>query len=436
MIKRETRFRRAGGALALALVLMAALAACMSTPAPGPDKQATVVVQLDDTAALVRPVSFRAPISGLVALEGTGLDIVTAELGWGTAVCSIEGVGCPADDCFCAGDTYWGYAFWDGAGWQGYPVGAGQSVISATGQVEGWVWGAGDPTLIPAERADAALHALAWLRGQQEADGGYGGMGPSVENLLALAANGEDAATWRVDDGPSLLDYVTANAAAYSREEVAAAGKLALALSGVDACWPPDALTPSAYYSPTLGALSADAGPLALGILGALALAEPVDAANAARLVDLALADGGWEWASGWGRDTNTTSLAIQVLIAMGTPASDPAIQDGLAFLAATQSESGGIAYDDQVGEADANSTAYAVQALLAAGEDPASWSTASGDPWRYLLNAQTDDGALLWQAGQSEPNVLATQQSVAAFLGRSFPLRRAALPACPASSN
>ena len=400
MSEQKTRLPRAGGVLVLALFLMAALAACMAAPVPNPEQEATVIVQLDENAALVRQVPFLTPISGTVALRSTGLKVVTADMGWGTAVCSIAGVGCLAEDCFCAGDTFWGYAYWDGAGWQSHPMGADQSVISTTGQVEGWVWGTGEPMLISPERADAALQALAWLRGQQEADGGYGGIGPSVENLLALAANGEDPTTWRTTpDNPSLLDYVTANAAEFSRTEVAAAGKLALALSGVDACWPADALTPSDYYSPTLGALSADAGPLALGILGSLAVAEPLDPANATHLADLALPDGGWEWASGWGRDTNTTSLAIQALIAMDVPADDPAIQGGLAFLAATQTADGGIAYDTKTGAADADSTAYAVQALLAAGVDPVQWSSA-GDPWHYLLSLQTVDGGAALAGG------------------------------------
>lgn len=434
------RLYRTGGAAALGLALLLALAACLGQPAGAADKQATVVVQLDDTAALARRVSFSAPISGLAALQATGLALATADTAWGTAVCSVAGVGCPADDCFCAGDRFWGYTYWDGASWQEYGVGASQSVISATGQVEGWRWGASTPgaapALISAELAEAALDALAWLAGQQAADGGYGGVGASVEMLLALGANSEDAATWRVDDGPSLLDYVVANGAGYSRESVAGAGKLALALTGVDGCWPADALTPSAYFSPTLGALSADAGPLALGILGALALDEPLDDGNAAHLISLALPDGGWEWASGWGGDSNTTSLAIQALLAAGTPASDPAIHNGLVFLAAVQSAQGGVAYDMTTGAGDANSTAFAIQALLAAGigspPGAATWARA-GDLWRYLLNLQTPDGAFLWQPGQSEPNALATQQAVAALLGRSLPLRVAALPVCPA---
>jgi hypothetical protein len=364
------------------------------------------------------------------------LELATADMGWGTAVCSIEGVGCPADDCFCAGDQFWGYAFWDGTGWESYPVGASQSVISATGQVEGWRWGTGEePTLIAPARAEAALAALAWLRTQQEADGGYGGMGASVEMLFALAANGEDAATWRVDDGPSLLDYAAANGASYSREGVAAAGKLALALTGVDGCWPADALTPSAYYSPTIGALAGDAGPLALGMLGALALGEPLDPNNAKLLDDLALDEGGWEWAPDWGRDTNTTSLAIQALLAAGRSASERSIHDGLVFLSEAQSDQGGVAYDTTTGVADANSTAFAIQALLAAGIDPTTWAR-SGDLWRYLLSLQTAEGALKWQASQAEPNALATQQAVAAFVGRSLPYRVTELPVCPATGQ
>ena len=49
----------------------------------------------------------------------TGLDEVTASFSWGSAVCSIEGVGCPATDCFCDPNKFWSYNYWDGSAWQG-----------------------------------------------------------------------------------------------------------------------------------------------------------------------------------------------------------------------------------------------------------------------------------------------------------------------------
>ena len=85
--------------------------------------------------------TFTEPISGLAALEQSGLDITVADTSFGPAVCAIEGVGCPADNCFCDANRYWAYSYADGADWQSYPVGASQSVISTTGAIEGWFWG-------------------------------------------------------------------------------------------------------------------------------------------------------------------------------------------------------------------------------------------------------------------------------------------------------
>lgn len=397
---------------------------------------AMIWVQADDARGQVRRVDFTAPISGLALLQQSGLSVITASFPWGTAVCAIGDVGCPAEECFCGGDTFWNYAAWDGAAWQSYPVGADQSVITQTGALEGWRWGAGEVTWADAARVHAAHAALNWLAAQQNpADGSFGGMSASVESLLAAGANGADAVPPALVD--ALVDYVTANAVDYSRGGVAAAGKLAVGLVAAGACWPGDTLTPSAYYSPTLGALAADAGPLAWGILGALALDEPMPAESVAYLRGLALPDGGWEWSPGWGRDTNSTGLAIQALIAAGTPADDPAIVSGLAYLAEAQTDSGGFPYDpgpDGTAPADVNSTAYAVQAMIAAGQDPtaAPWQQAAGGPWAFLLALQDDQGGVAWQPGQPA-NLMAAQQAIPALLGQPYPVRRAALPVCEA---
>jgi hypothetical protein len=399
-----------------------------------------LVVQGDAPGAVVRSVNFTAPISGLAALERSGLDVVTAEFSWGAGVCSIAGVGCPADDCFCGGDIFWNYLYWDGAAWQGYQVGPDTSLITATTAVEGWRWGAAGSPLLPAPRALAADAALTWLRGQVQDDGSIAGnMSASVETLLALAANGLDAATWRTADGaPSLLDYVLAHAAEYSSQGVAEAGKLAVGLAGVDACWPADA--PSPVDHPGRAALNRDAGFLAWSILGTLALGGPVPTADVATLHGLALPDGGWEWSPDWGRDTNTTALAIQTLAAAGVPVTDTAIVDGLAYLRSVQVASGGFGYSrDAAGQtiADVNSTAYVLQALAATGTDAAdaAWQADGAGPVDYVLAGQQPDGGVGWQAGQ-DANLLATQQAVLGLLGRPFPLRAQSLPACPAAGG
>jgi hypothetical protein len=396
--------------------------------------QATLLVQLDDVRTQVRSVTVTAPISGLALLQQSGLAVETADFSWGTAVCSIAGVGCPADDCFCGGDTFWNYAYWNGDSWQGYEVGPAQSVISQTGALEGWRWGTFEGATVDPARVLAAQAAQSYLRAQQViTDGSYAGnASSSVESLLALGSNQPEGALLRAaPEMPSLLDFVQAHAAAYSRESVAGAGKLSVALAATATCWPADALTPAAYYSPTLGSLATDAGPLAWGLLGSAALEEPIAADSVAYLTALALPEGGWEWSPGWGADSNSTALALQALVAAGVPVTTTEVISGLAFLQEVQTPSGGFPYSAG-GEADANSTAYGVQALIAVGQDSATWQQADGGPVDYLMAQQGADGGIAWQAAQPA-NVAATQQALPALLGLPYPLRRAALPPCEA---
>lgn len=398
---------------------------------------AAVVVQLDDRRSVVQWVDFTAPMSGIAALELAGLDVTIGETSFGPAVCAIEGVGCPADNCFCNADLFWGYNFWDGAAWQGYPVGASTSEISATGAIEGWRWGAFGSAQTTPEQAIAAAGALEWLRGQQNpTTGGYGdSMSGAIEVLFALGANHERPESWKPVDGLRALDaYLLPRARAYSRDNVAAAGKLAVAAAAADACRPARTVKPSFYYSETLGAYSADAGFNAWGILGAAALGEAIPANAVTALLDQQDAVGGWEWQAGFGADTNTTAVVVQALIAAGQPVSATAIVDALAFLKTAQVASGGFVYDPRTPDygADANSTAYVIQALLAAGEDPASaaWAVDGLTPVRFLLGLQLADGSFEWQPNTGS-NLMATAQVVPALLGQAYPLAVRELEFC-----
>lgn len=399
-------------------------------------KRATVVVQNLDQGAVVRAITFTAPLSGIAALQASGLDVVVAETSFGPAVCAIEGVGCPADNCFCGGDFFWNYNFWDGASWQSYPVGAGSSVISQSGAIEGWLWGPFGSTMLDVRQTTAALRGLDWLRSQQSPrDGGMGSIEATLETMMALGANGEAAHEWRAANGRrSLMDYAQIRQTRFSRNGAAAAGKLAVALAAAEGCWARYAVQPSTYFSDTLGAFSANAGFNAWGILGAIALSQTVPTTAVESLRASVTVSGGWEWQAGWGPDSNTTALAIQTLIAAGEPITSSLVISGLAFLKSTQQADGGFAYDapGQWGS-DANSTAYALQALVAAGEDPLSerWSNEGANPISYLLSLQNEDGAFAWQAG-GEANLLATQQAIPALLGRPYPIAIRPVERCP----
>jgi len=90
------------------------------------------------TVAEANPTGYRI-------LQASDLDIVAQSSGLGVAICSIEGIGCPASRCFCESPahswTYWHLV--DGV-WVYSPVGASTYRVS-NGSVEAWRWGPGDP---------------------------------------------------------------------------------------------------------------------------------------------------------------------------------------------------------------------------------------------------------------------------------------------------
>jgi squalene cyclase len=173
-------------------------------------------------------------------------------------------------------------------------------------------------------------------------------------------------------------------------------------------------------------------------ILGTLALSETVPAEALQNLRDQVQPNGGWEWSPGWGADTNSTSLAIQALIAAGESPTSTLILNGLDFLKTAQNDDGGFTYDPNSAygtDSDTNSTAYGLQAIRSAGQDPitGTWVISSTNPISYLLGMQLPDGSFEWQPGFGS-NGLATQQAIPALLGRVFPIERGFVEGCPVS--
>lgn len=428
-------------------VLLFALAPAQSVNAVGRDTNnlqasagADIIVQFGRQALTVRHIIFTAPISGLAALQLTGLSVGISNTNYGPAVCSIEGVGCPITNCFCS-SNYWGYHYWEDSTWQGYMIGAGSSVITDSA-VEGWRWGPWGGTLLfpdlpPAQPLLAASNALDWLLAQQSPDGGYGNASGSAETALAIGANQLKASDWQKTPGtPSLQSYLSGHGAAFANKSADAAGKLAVGLTGADGCWPGGALKPMDFYSPTTGLYALGSGPQAWAMLGVAALNQTIPTSATHHLKSLQQANGGWEWQPGFGADTNSTALAIQALAASGEAITSSTIVSGLNYLKSAQNTDGGFPYDPNSAwgtDSDTNSTAYVVQALLATGLDPttSAWTISHTHPISFLLGMQLPDGSFEWQKGFG-PNQAATQQAIPALLGRPFPLAKTVLDACP----
>ncbi len=405
------------------------------TRAAGPDN-AYIVVQFGDNNAIVRPISFNAPISGLKALEMTGLRLVTSSAG---AVCAIEGVGDSVANCF--GTGFWAYSFWNGSTWESHSSGAGSTVVS-DGAIELWAWSPAPSYASPASPGSGpqfvgAAKALDWLKTQQNTTNGSYGSDPnySIEVLLALEANKLKGNEW---GNPSLFSYIFGNSITFSKKHAGAAGKLAIGVTAEGSCWLREAKSPLDYYDAGTGKFSTGSLFHSWAMLGTHALSQTVPAKAVEYLQSLQKANGGWAWATTEGPDTNSTAVAIQALLVAGESVSATAVVSGLTYLDNAQiNDDGGFPYDPNSSfgkTSDTNSTAYVIQALLAAGEVPTStrWTTGGGaTPLSYLLNRQLPDGSFEWQAGQGT-DLVATQQAIPALLGKSFPLQQSELNVCP----
>ena len=133
----------------------------MLFPAPGGEGSPITIKSRYDNfigGAWVPPVDGRyfenpSPVDGKTFCEvarGTAADIELAsqETAFGPAVCSINGTGCPADNCFCNEKEFWAYFHLAGGEWASAMEGVG-AYVPADGTVEGFAWSASDADFNP-----------------------------------------------------------------------------------------------------------------------------------------------------------------------------------------------------------------------------------------------------------------------------------------------
>ena len=293
----------------------------------------------------------------------------------------------------------------------------------------------------PAE--DPLAAASAWLRAQQDASGGFPGYsgevdpGATIDAVLALSAaqesDPEAAATLA-----AAVAYLETEGLPYSQTGAGQAARLALAaiaggrdpraFGGVDLLAAIAAVPTTTVEHPIPGIYGDDLYDHALALIALAAAGETVPDSALQPFRDMQNDAGGWAFdgsTDAAAADSNTTALVIQALAATGR-GDDHMVEDGLAFLRTLLAPDGsGFAYGPAAPlVADANSTALAVQALIAAGQDPASpeWGNAA----RALASFQLPDGGLRYLASDEEPNLLATLQAIPALAGMPLPVATA----------
>ena len=151
-------------------------------------------------------------------------------------------------------------------------------------------------------------------------------------------------------------------------------------------------------------------------------------------------ADGGFSFARrGAASDSDDTAAALQGL-ADSLGRVSPAVGRAVRYLRATQNADGGWSLGAGA-PSDAQSTAWAIQALDAAGIDPGAVRRAGGrSPVAYLLTLVGPDGSVHYSRTSDQTPVWVTSQALTALGGAPFPVpppvarRAAAAPTLPAA--
>lgn len=291
--------------------------------------------------------------------------------------------------------------------------------------------GAATPAIASGFRlADATTALIA----QQGDDGGFLGFsgepdpGVTTDALLALVA----AETAGLDTGESIeraLAYLETTGLAYAEVGDGQRSKLVLAVAAAGGdpfnfagtnLWEP--IENTLFETGIVGQGFYDHS---LATLAAVAVGSERATEFATVLVNWQLPDGSWGFAAdateGEG-DTNTTALAIQALVAAGQ-GDDPAIDRALDYLESAQGSDGGYGYapaatPDAI-ETDSNSTALVIQAFLAVGMEPSQEPLASA--LTALAGFQNESGSVRYTDDQPEDNLFSLVQAIPAAAGLPF---------------
>lgn len=265
---------------------------------------------------------------------------------------------------------------------------------------------------------DAVNRGAAYLQAKLKADGSYGGdsFGQNADAIIAVRAAGFDPAMDTLPGGKTPADYLKANAAAQNKP--ASAGKAAMAAkaAGLD---PRNVggtnliTTITGGFDAARGTYAGDDFSQSIAMLGLACTGNTVPVSALSALKATQLSDGGWGF--GGSSDPDTTAIAMQALLAGGVAKDDPAITKAITWIKTNQLPDGGWGFAP---ESNTSSTSYVVQALFAAGQsiDIPIYILPGASPRTYLLSQQGADGAFTG----FDPTI-ATAQTVPPLAGRTY---------------
>lgn len=284
---------------------------------------------------------------------------------------------------------------------------------------------------LAAPAAAAAPSPAAYLLAAQNADGGLpstaGGASSGFVSgwaAIGLAAAGHDPRGVGRPGGATLADFLAAGAPAATRAGDVERTLLALAACGRAA--PPVLLDRLAAHRRADGSYDGRVNTTAFAILALRATGRPASElrAPARWLAGHQGGDGGF----GYGgprtaSDADDTGAVLEALAAAGAKRTSRPVRRAAAWLVRHQRRDGGYGLTTR-SASNAQSTAFAVQGLLAAGRDPARVRRRGGrSALAYLRSLVGPDGAVRYSRTSRQTPVWVTSQALAALARRPLPV-------------
>jgi energy-coupling factor transport system substrate-specific component len=287
---------------------------------------------------------------------------------------------------------------------------------------------------VPAQAASPSARAVAYLKGAQNADGGFGGArGQGSTQLhsgwvaLGLAAAGQNPRAVQ-RDGHSAIDFMRGGAGSLTDTGDLERTILVLRAAGLS----PRDFAGRDLIAELLRKRRSDGSYGTVNWTSFAVMALQGTGAGTGKSVSYLVkqqnGDGGFGFSPAASSDADDTGSALQALAAAGKRGTKTT-RRALAYLKRTQHPDGGWGQMPSQ-PSNAQSTAWAVQGIVAAGRNPAALERDGRSPIAYLQSLQRSDGSFRYSRTSAQTPVWVTAQALTAIKRKAFPLAAAKLPA------
>jgi energy-coupling factor transport system substrate-specific component len=263
--------------------------------------------------------------------------------------------------------------------------------------------------MLAALAAAVAATPVGFLQARQAPNGAFaesgGSAGPLLTAWAALGLQASGAETGKA------LDYLQSREAGLS--ETTDVELVALAESALGGR-PTKLLARIRSAHHASGRIGPSVNSTIWGILALRQARQPAPRAAVRFVLRQQARSGGWAWYLHGQPDSNDTAAAIEALRSTGVTGKP--IRRGLAYLLGLRNRDGGFELTPGRGS-DAQSTAWAVQAFVAAGRSAPQGSIA------YLLRLRRPDGSFRYSQRYATTPVWVTAQVLPALARKPFPL-------------